>query len=125
MKKKYKASEIANTFGIKVRDVYNIHAKKAKEKNSSKENQTIKRFLISHEMYNELEIFLSAPKNRASTLNRMRNHLVGKFNLDNRRISLSTISNMIKKLSFSRKRTKKKCNKKECHFNKRKKNRCC
>ena len=78
-----------------------------KEKDFPEENKVKKRFLITQSMYDELEIFLSIPNNRLSTLSTMRKHLIEKFNLDNRRIALSTVFNMLKRLSFSRKRTKK------------------
>ena len=58
-------------------------------------------------MYDELETFLGQPHNRLSTLYSLRKHLMEKFNLPQMRISLSTVSNMLKRLSFSRKRTKK------------------
>ena len=58
-------------------------------------------------MFNELEIFLSQSKNRLATLDVMRKHLIEKFDLNNHSISLPTISRMVKRLSFSRKRVKK------------------
>ena len=105
--KKIKASAIADTFGIKVKQVYNIHQKIKKKKDSINMQQTPKRFLITQEMYDELEIYMSQPSNRLSTLASMRKHLIEKFHLQNKRIALSTISKMLKRLSFSRKRTKK------------------
>ncbi len=58
-------------------------------------------------MYDELENLMSQTKNRFFTLRKMRDHLVSCFNLQYRQMSLSTISNMLRRLSFSRKRTKK------------------
>lgn len=107
---KFGASQIAEKFGIKIGDVYNIVKREKNKQNSEKEDDRPKRFLITQEMYDSLEQFLTQNKNKFLTLNKMKDFLLKKFNLENRRISLSTVSNMLKRLSFSRKRTKKMAN---------------
>ncbi len=81
--------------------------RKKKSIETEKNEKIYKRFKITQEMYEALETFLSSKVNRLSTLSQMRAYLTEKFELHNRRISLSTISKMLKRLSFSRKRTKK------------------
>ena len=105
--KKIRVKKIAETFGIKPQDVYNIYYKKEKEINQPKTERKPKRFLITQEMYDELEEYMSKKKYTFLTLNIIRKHLIERFNLENWRISLKTVSNMLKRLSFSRKRTRK------------------
>ncbi len=105
---KVKASEIANTFGISIQKVYNIKKKCTKNKQEKEKIQLEnKRFIITQAMYEELEQLMSQAKNRFFTLRNMRDHLLSCFNLPKRQLALSTISKMLRKLSFSRKRTKK------------------
>lgn len=101
------AKAIAETFGINIQDVYNIYYKKEKEFTYPKKDITPKRFIITQEMYDEVEKFMSEQKYTPPTLNIIRTHLITHFNLDNWRISLPTVSKILKRLSFSRKRTKK------------------
>jgi len=104
---KYIPSAIADTFGMKVTDIYNIHAKIYKRMNPSNRDVTKKRFVVSQAMLDELEAFLSKRSNRLSTLSGMRKHLLDCFNLSPGGIAISTIHNMLKRISFSRSRTKK------------------
>ena len=57
-------------------------------------------------MYDELERYMNKQKYIPLTLNIIRKHLIQCFQLENWRISLQTVANMLKQLSFSRKRTK-------------------
>ncbi len=107
---KFGASQIAEKFGIKSSDVYNIVRRNKNKHKNEKENKQSKRFLITQNMYDSLEEFMCHPKNKFLTLNKIRAYLVQTFNLENRRICLTTVSNMLKRLSFSRKRTKKLAN---------------
>ncbi len=52
-----------------------------------------------------MENFLSNPVNRLSTLQNMREHLIQVLNIEKQNFCLSTVSNILKRLSFSRKRT--------------------
>jgi len=107
LEKNFTAKTIAETFQIKVSDVYNIYYKKEKEIHQEENRLTPKRFLITQEMYDELEKFMEERKYIPKTLQMIKNHLVQKFSLENWRISLQTVLNMLRRLSFSRKRTKK------------------
>ncbi len=102
---KYLVSKIAQDFNIKEKDVYNIHAKKKMEIQTQEKKPNSKCFKVTQEMYDTLENFLSSKINRLSTLKKIRAHLDEKFQLENKHLSLSTISNMLKRLHFSRKRT--------------------
>ena len=57
-------------------------------------------------MYDELEKFTEERKYIPKTLQMIKNHIVQKFSLENWRISLQIVLNMLRRLSFSRKRTK-------------------
>lgn len=103
----YTAQEIAQTFDIKVKDVYNIYYKQEKKTNFLETNIIPNRFLVTQTMYDELERFMREKKLNPPTLNIIRNHLIEQFNLQEWTLSLPTISRMLKRLSFSRKRTKK------------------
>jgi len=107
LKKKKAPKKIAEAFGIKAQDVYSIYYKKEKEAQQKQKSTPPIRFLVTQEMYDELEKFMEQKKYIPVTLNIIRTHLVQHFGLENRRISLQTVSNMLKRLSFSRKRTKK------------------
>lgn len=105
--KGFKADEIAQAFQINARQVSNIHAKKNDKTRNIKKDKISKHFRITQEIYDELEVYMSNKNNRLATLNKMRTHLIDHFALPNRKIALFIVSNMLKRLSFSRKRIKK------------------
>ena len=79
-KENFNVKEIADKFGMKRKQIYNIVTKyQIKELNSTEKPK--KRFAIPQVIYDELENFLSHPKTCRSTLQICREHLCHIFHL--------------------------------------------
>ena len=114
---KYKAKEIAKTLGISSKKVYNIVDKYDPKINSTKIQKKSKRLVITQDMYNSLEQFLQNKNNQLLTLMDYKIYLMNQFKLKKNQLSLQTVSNMLRRLNYSRKRVRLESQKKNLHAN--------
>ena len=97
-------ADIAETLRISKEKVYYFYNKREEKILGIKSNEP-KRFLITPQMYKELESYMNKIENSTATLRKMKEHLIQSFHLDQNRISLNTVSRMLRRLKFTRKRT--------------------